>query len=104
MPDHIQYQSYVPVLKGESEGRQLIYSAYLKDAQRAMTKDGYKLILYPGGKIARLYHLTEDPFEKTDLLESGKGKKIARKLLAVLKSEALNHGDELDFGEYPGLK
>ncbi len=104
VPDHIQYQSYVPVLKGESEGRQLIYSAYLKDAQRAMTKDGYKLILYPGGKIARLYHLTEDPFEKTDLLESGKGKKIARKLLAVLKSEALNHGDELDFGEYPGLK
>lgn len=104
VPEHIQYQSYMPVLKGESEGRQLIYSAYLKDAQRAISKDGYKLILYPGGKIARLYHLAEDPFEKTDLLASGKGKEIARKLLEALKTEAVVHGDELKFGEYPGLK
>lgn len=104
VPEHIQYQSYIPVLKRESEGRQQIYSAYLKDAQRALTKDGYKLILYPRGKIARLYHLEKDPFEKVDLLEKGKGKEVARKLFAALKSEAKLHGDELEFGEYDVLK
>ncbi|MCX8240080.1 MAG: sulfatase-like hydrolase/transferase [Akkermansiaceae bacterium] len=103
VPGHIQYQSYIPVLKGESEGRPHIYNAYLKDAQRAMTKDGHKLILYPGGKIARLYNLKKDPFEKNDLLEKGKGKIIARKLFEVLKSEAKIHGDELEFGNYLAL-
>lgn len=104
VPDHIQYQSYIPVLRGEAEGRQHIYNAYLKDAQRAMTKDGHKLILYPGGKIARLFDLENDPFEKNDLLAKGKGKEIARKLFKVLKSEAKLHGDQLEFGEYPALK
>jgi len=103
IPDDIQYQSFLPVLEGTSEGRQQIYSAYLKDAQRALTKDGYKLILYPGGKIARLYHLERDPFEKVDLLEKGEGKKIAQKLLAALKEEAKLHGDELVYGEYPSI-
>lgn len=104
VPDHIHYQSYIPVLKGESEGRAHIYNAYLKNAQRAMTKDGHKLILYPGGKIARLYNLKKDPFEKNDLLEKGEGKDIAQKLFGVLKSEAKIHGDELVYGEYPALK
>ncbi|YCM46032.1 sulfatase-like hydrolase/transferase [Verrucomicrobiaceae bacterium 227] len=104
VPDYIQYQSFIPVLNGESEGRQQIYSAYLKDAQRALTKDGYKLILYPGGKIARLYNLESDPFEKIDLLEKGKGKEIAQKLFAALKVEARIHGDELVYGEYPLLQ
>jgi len=104
VPDYIQYQSFIPVLKGESEGRQQIYSAYLKDAQRALTKDGYKLILYPGGKIARLYNLESDPFEKVDLLEKGEGKKVAQKLFAALKDEAKVHGDELVYGGYPGLR
>ena len=103
VPDHIHYHSYIPVLRGESNGRQHIYNAYLKDAQRALTMDGHKLILYPGGKVARLYHLDKDPFEKNDLLEKGEGKGIARKLFKVLKSEAKIHGDEHIFGDYPAL-
>lgn len=104
VPEHIQYQSYLPVLKEEFAGRKQIYSAYLKDAQRALTKDGYKLILYPGGAIARLYHLKNDPLEKVDLLEKGEGKEIARRLLDALKEEAKLHGDPLVFGDYPVLK
>ena len=68
-----------------------------------LTKDGYKLILYPGGKIARLFNLESDPFEKVDLLEKGEGKEIARKLLATLKEEAKLHGDELVYGDYPAM-
>ena len=104
LPEHIQYQSYLPVLEGKSEGRKQIYTAYLQSAQRALIKDGYKLILYPEGKIARLYHLEKDPFEKTDLLEKGSGKEKARELFASLKEEAPKHGDSLKFGDYPALK
>lgn len=103
IPEYIQYQSYIPILKGESSGRDQIYSAYLKDAQRALTKDGYKLILYPGGGIARLYHLVKDPQEKVDLLQKGKGKEVAKRLFRALKTEAKLHGDELNFGEYEAL-
>ena len=103
IPEYIQYQSYIPILKGESSGRDQIYSAYLKDAQRALTKDGYKLILYPGGGIARLYHLVKDPQERVDLLQKGKGKEVAKRLFRALKTEAKLHGDELNFGEYEAL-
>lgn len=104
IPDYIQYKSYIPVLEGVSSGREQIYNAYLKDAQRALTKNGHKLILYPGGKIARLFNLEKDPFEKEDLLEKGKGKEIARALYKSLKKEAKLHGDELEYGDYPALK
>jgi choline-sulfatase len=104
IPEHIQYQSYLPVLDGKSKGRKAIYTAYLQSAQRALIMDGYKLILYPGGKIARLYHLAEDPLEKTDLLEKGTGKTKARELFAVLKKEAVKHGDTHEYGDYPVLQ
>ncbi len=104
VPERIQYRSYLPLLEGKAEGRQQIYSAYLEGAQRALTKDGYKLILYPGGKVARLYHLTKDPLEMDDLLGKGEGKAKARELFAALKEEAINHGDTHQFGEYPALQ
>ena len=104
VPAHIQYQSFIPVIKGESDGREQIYNAYLESAQRALTKDGYKLILYPGGKVARLFDLEKDPFEKTDLLEKGEGKEKARELFKILKSEAKIHGDQHLFEEYAALQ
>jgi len=104
VPDYIQYESFRPVLADGAPGRSEIYSAYLKNAQRALTKDGYKLILYPEGEIARLYHLAEDPLEQVDLLEKGQRKAKARELLEALKKEAKKHGDELDYGEYPALE
>ena len=62
------------------------------------------MILYPGGKIARLFNLKKDPLEKVDLLENGKGKKKAKELLEALKAEAKEWGDTLELGEYPKLK
>lgn len=104
VPDYIQYQSFRPVLASGAPGRNQIYSAYLKNAQRALTRDGYKLILYPGGQVARLYHLEEDPLEQNDLLAEGRDKARARALLAALKSEAKKHGDPLAYGTYPALE
>jgi len=66
--EQVEFHSLLPLLKGEKSpaARARIYGAYL-DLQRAVTKDGWKLILYPKAKVARLYHLAEDAGEKTDL-------------------------------------
>ena len=103
IPDYIQYQSFLPVINGQTGGRKRIYSAYLDNAQRAIAQDGYKLILYPNGKFARLYHLEKDPLEKVDLLEKGEGRQTAKRLFESLKEEAKEHGDELDYGSYPAI-
>ena len=58
-------------------------------------RDGYKLIVYPKARKGRLYHIAKDPFEMVDLLEQGKGRKQAEKLLAELRRLAAEMGDEL---------
>ena len=103
VPEHIQFDSFVPVLEGKGKGHDIIYSAY-RDSQRAITQDGYKLIVYPEGKVARLFNLVKDPLEKVDLLEKGEGKEKAKQLLADLKAEAKDWGDTLKYGDYPALK
>lgn len=64
----VEFQSLLPLLAGKESpaARETIYGAYLA-LQRSVTRDGWKLILYPKAKVARLYDLTVDPGEMTDL-------------------------------------
>ncbi len=62
----IEFQSVRPLLAGEKGGLTAVYAAYM-DTQRAVIHDGWKLILYPKAKVAKLFHLTEDPQETKDL-------------------------------------
>jgi choline-sulfatase len=62
----VEFQSVRPLLAGEKGGLDAVYAAYM-DTQRAVIHDGWKLILYPKAKVAKLYHLTEDPQEMKDL-------------------------------------
>ena len=72
VPEHVQFQSFLPILAGKSEGREAIYTGY-RMSQRQITDDGFKLIVSPRGQVARLFdHLNADPFEKYDLIEQGK--------------------------------
>ncbi|MGJ8698265.1 MAG: sulfatase-like hydrolase/transferase [Verrucomicrobiaceae bacterium] len=103
IPEHVQFESLVPLLKGESQGRDAIYVGY-RLSQRQITKDGYKLIVYPRGQVARLFNLNEDPHEKDDLLEKGEGIEKARELLKELKKLQKPVGDELELGSYPDLR
>ena len=66
--ERVEFHSLLPLMRGEKSpaSREAIYGAYL-ELQRAVIHDGWKLILYPKAKVARLYHLTEDPLEMTDL-------------------------------------
>lgn len=43
-----------------------IYGSYL-DTQRAITHDGWKLIVHPAGPVELLLHVAEDPLEEHDL-------------------------------------
>lgn len=67
-PEQVEFHSLLPLLKGEksSAAREAIYGAYL-GLQRAVIHDGWKLILYPKSRTARLYHVAEDPEEMMDL-------------------------------------
>ncbi len=62
----VEFQSVRSLLAGEKGGLDAVYGAYM-DVQRAVIHDGWKLILYPEAKVAKLYHLAEDPQETKDL-------------------------------------
>ena len=104
-PAHVDFHSLMPLLKGETRESHLksVYGAYL-DAQRAIIDDGYKLILYPAAKVARLYHLAKDPHELKDLAGAKKSKRIMRNLFAKLLAQQRALGDTLEIADkYPEL-
>ena len=72
-----------------------IYGAYLK-LQRMVLQDGFKLILYPEAKTARLYHVAEDPYEQTDLSDDDSHQPVMRKLWARFQDLQKETGDTLD--------
>lgn len=101
----VEFQSVLPLLRGEpsATGRASIYGAYL-DLQRAVVHDGWKLILYPKAKIARLYHLAEDPGEMTDLATDPAHADKQRALFRQLSSLQKELEDPLDLtSAFPNL-
>jgi arylsulfatase A-like enzyme len=99
VPEHVQFESVLPHLVKSGEARSSIYGAY-RDLQRSVTMGGCKLIVYPKAKIARLYHLSDDPFEMDDLLEKtkdpgGMNQVAATILLAELRRLGKEMGDEV---------
>lgn len=68
IPEHVGFVSLLPLLRGDPEAptRSSIYGAYM-NLQRSVTRDGFKLILYPGAGVARLFDLDNDPDERHDL-------------------------------------
>jgi arylsulfatase A-like enzyme len=95
-PEHVAFQSLLPSMRGSSSSRyRSIYTAYL-DLQRAVTQDGWKLILYPGVPRARLYHLESDPRETRDLSQDAAHEERMRGLFAELRRWQIETNDPLD--------
>jgi choline-sulfatase len=66
-PDQVQFQSLLPITRGEGKSKyRSIYTAYV-DFQRAVSMDGWKLLLYPAIEKVQLFHLADDPLEMRDL-------------------------------------
>lgn len=96
-PAHVFFHSLVPLLQGKTKvsAYPAAYGAYL-DRQRAVVLDGWKLILYPKTGVARLYHLTADPDELTDLAARPEHAAVRTKLFQQLVALQQQLGDKLD--------
>ncbi|WP_040352984.1 sulfatase-like hydrolase/transferase [Blastopirellula marina] len=95
-PDHVEFRSLLPVIRGERDVQyDAIYGAYL-DRQRMITVDGYKLILYPTIAKLKLFDLTSDPQERADLAGNPDQRTRIEQLLNRLLKLQTEVGDELD--------
>jgi choline-sulfatase len=96
-PDHVFFHSLLPLLDGRQQRSPYpsIYGAYL-DLQRSVTHDGWKLILYPTVKVARLYHLAADPGEMRDLAADPAHADRRRALFARFRDLQRELADPLD--------
>jgi choline-sulfatase len=100
----VEFQSLLPLLDGKGAGLESVYGAYL-DLQRAVIDDGWKLILYPRAKVARLYHLEKDPMEMKDLANNPEQLERKSALFAKLRELQKGLDDTLDLeAVYPELK
>ena len=103
-PAHVQFHSLLPLIHGESEGHlDAVYGGYVK-LQRMVKMDGYKLILYPKAKAARLYNVANDPEELRDVAGETSSLPIMKRLFAKLLELQEETGDKLDIASvYPQL-
>ena len=98
IPAFVDFQSLLPIIEGQGKTKYAaIFGAYM-DRQRAITKDGWKLILYPKAKKVRLFHLAEDPLEMNDLAEEPVYEEKVGMMMRELKSLQIEVADPLDLG------
>ncbi len=100
----LDFQSLRPLLAGEGKGLDAVYTVYM-NMQRAVTYDGWKLILYPNAKVAKLFHLTDDPQEMKDLSADPTMEDRKKALFAKLRDLQADFSDKLDLETlFPELK
>lgn len=103
-PEHVEFQSLMPLVRGEKEQQyDAIYGGYL-DAQRAVLVGDYKLILYPRVPVALLFNVEEDPLEMTNLAENPENLPLVKKMFSKLLELQEELEDDLDLkAAYPEL-
>lgn len=93
IPAQVEYQSFLPLLKGKTyHERDAIYGAYM-DFQRTVIVDDYKLIYYPNISKYLLFNLAKDANEMTDLSESPEYASKLAELKTALKVEIKRYND-----------
>lgn len=103
-PEHVDFQSLLPILRGTATSQYpSVYTAYM-DLQRSITKDGWKLLLYPKIAKVRLFDLQHDPHEMNDLADHPAQSGRIGTLFAELLRWQDSTGDALDLKpHYPNL-
>lgn len=99
VPETYQFQSLLPLIRGEDvQLHPAIYGAYLQN-QRAVVEWPYKLILYPDIAKVLLYNLEEDPYEQHNMAFKREMEPVVRRLMNHLIELQKETGDELDLTE-----
>ncbi|MDP4582946.1 MAG: sulfatase-like hydrolase/transferase, partial [Verrucomicrobiales bacterium] len=102
--EQVEFASVLPLLEEKGDGLEAVYGAYL-DLQRAVVHDGWKLILYPKSKVARLYHVAKDPLELKDLADNAEQAERKKALFAKFLKLQKELEDPLDvLALFPELK
>ncbi len=94
-PEHVEFNSLLPLLAGGESPYKNIYGAYL-GKQRSIRTDEYKLIAYPNANKLRLYDVRNDPLEIKDLANDPASEAIKGELFAQLQSLQAAMNDDLD--------
>jgi choline-sulfatase len=95
VPKHVQFKSLLPLIKGEEKQHyKAIYGAYMLK-QRAVRKDGFKLIVYPEKNVRLLFDLNNDPDELHNLADKPEYAAKIQDLIAELKQLQQETGDPL---------
>ncbi|MCM8531738.1 MAG: sulfatase-like hydrolase/transferase [Lentisphaeraceae bacterium] len=96
-PDHVEFQSLMPIIKGEKKTNvKSVYGKYI-NWQRMVIKDDWKLIMYPyAKKKMRLYNLAKDPDEMNDVIDNPEYKTVVAGLKKEFKTLQKEMGDDLD--------
>jgi arylsulfatase A-like enzyme len=103
-PEFVDFNSFMPIIKGVMADSfyPAIYGCYQQNLQRMIRTDEYKLVLYPQGKIIRLYKLKDDPLELKDIANDPGSEKIISSLFSQLVDLQKEMADTLDLREIYG--
>ncbi|PAY20377.1 choline-sulfatase [Rhodopirellula sp. SM50] len=97
-PEHVQFNSLLPMLGGDDSPYDVVYGAYL-DKQRSVRTENYKLIVYPVANKIRLYDMKQDPQEMNDLAGSAEHAKTVKRLFSRLETLQAEMNDSLNLGD-----
>ena len=102
--DSVFFQSFMPQALGQVAASNYdgIYGGY-KDLQRMIRKDGYKMILYPEIKKIKLFNLTTDPLEMSNIADNADQKERIKTLFTDLIKLQTTVGDKMDLKELYNL-
>jgi arylsulfatase A-like enzyme len=97
-PELVEGMSLLPVMRGESDGREHLFTAY-RDWQRMVRDRRWKLIEYHVGNAhhTQLFDLLEDPNELNNLADSDEQREILQRLRGELRGQARAFGDPVVF-------
>ncbi|WP_145305147.1 sulfatase-like hydrolase/transferase [Crateriforma conspicua] len=98
-PQHVEFQSLLPMLDGQPSQYDTVYGAYL-DLQRSVRTDHHKLIVYPKAGVVRLYDIQADPKEMHDLAGDADSRPIIEDLFAQLRQQQAAMNDPLDLSGF----
>ncbi|MGM9790379.1 MAG: sulfatase-like hydrolase/transferase [Candidatus Cryptobacteroides sp.] len=109
IPERVQGKSLRPAIESKrAVVRDELFLVYM-NLQRAVKKDGYKLVLYNvnGERHPQLFNLEKDPFELENLYDNPKYAKLRDELTERLETLMRESGDICDPSKpdwgYPGM-
>ena len=95
-PEYVQFNSVMPLIRGEKKVQYSpIYGKYTH-TQRMIQDGDFKLIVYPGIKVSRLYNTTKDALEMNDFAKNPEYASKIQEMTTALKKLMKEMDDDMD--------